>query len=281
MTARQYDINVPDAHQPVSGGTPAVPVTPLQAVTPCPRPPRATPDTRVNSRDYYCLGLENLQLTPPLDPRAGYGAQYRAPVVGQPQQQGRQRGRGGRGARGRGGGRGGGNGHPSGLGLFTNPGQDLLFLLTIFCSNSHGIVPNDMLLRWPVSGQACYIVAPLQGVTRVQLDQHLDLQALRGPQHRALDYELVRLCVARRDPQQRPLSPLPIIATLNPCLVLGGHATFNNVVAGGDSAELLSSLLGELDVQPGFLVETLEQGVCQICGNQSQQVIFLLTDSVP
>ena len=147
MTARQYDINVPDAHQPVSGGTPAVVVTPQQAVTPCLRPPRATRDTRVNSRDFYCLGLQNLQLTVPLDPRAGYSAQHRVPAVGRGQvQQGRQRGRGGRGARGRGGGRGGRNGHPSGLGLFTNPGQDLPFLVSIFCSNSPGIVPDDVLL---------------------------------------------------------------------------------------------------------------------------------------
>ena len=88
----------------------------------------------------------------------------------------------------------------------------------------------------------------------------------------------MRLCVARRDPQQRPLSPLPLITTLNPCLVLGGQPTYNAVV-GGDAAELLSSLLGELEVQPGFLVETLEEGVCQVCGNQSQQVRFLNSDS--
>ena len=121
LTARLYDFNVPDAHQPVSGGTPAVPVTPQESVTPCPRPPRATRDTRGNSRDFYCLGLQNAQLTPPLDPRAGYSAQHRVPAVGQGQlQQGRQRGRGGRGRGGRGG-RGGP--HASGLGRFTNPGQ--------------------------------------------------------------------------------------------------------------------------------------------------------------
>ena len=83
----------------------------------------------------------------------------------------------------------------------------------------------------------------------------------------------MRLCVARRDPLQRPLSPLPLIATLNPCLVLSRQPTFNNTI-GWDAASLLSSLLGELEVLPGFLVETLEEGVCQICGNPSQQVGF-------
>ena len=81
----------------------------------------------------------------------------------------------------------------------------------------------------------------------------------------------MRLCVARRNPLQAPLSPVGLMTSLNPCLVLGGQPTYD-IVRGWDAAAFFSSLLGELDLLPGFMVETLEQGVCQLCGNQSQQV---------
>ena len=119
--ARQYDINRPDAQQPVSGGLPAAPVTAQQVVVPRPRPPRVSRDTRANSRDFYCQGLQNLHLTPPLNPRAGYGAQFRVQARGGGVMRGRQQGR-GRGRGGRGGG-GGGRGHASGLGIFSNIGH--------------------------------------------------------------------------------------------------------------------------------------------------------------
>ena len=130
-----------------------------------------------------------------------------------------------------------------------------------------------------LSGQSCYIICNLQGATAVGLDQELDQQAVRGPEHTALDVQLRALCVARRNPVQPPLSPLPLLQALNPCLVLSGQYQFNNVV-GWDAAEFLSSLLGELAILPGFLVETLEEGVCQVCGNPSQQVCSIILQSV-
>ena len=111
------------------------------------------------------------------------------------------------------------------------------------------------------------------------LDQELDQQAVRGPEHAALDGQLRALCAARRNPLQPPLSPLPLLQALNPCLALSGQFQFNNLV-GWDAASFLSSLLGELAIVPGFLVETLEEGVCQVCGNPSQQVNFISLQSV-
>ena len=125
----------------------------------------------------------------------------------------------------------------------------------------------------PTPGQSCYYISGLQAATAIGLDQQLDPQAVRGQQHAALDAELVRLCVARRNPLQAPLSPVGLLTSLNPCLVLGGQPTYDNV-RGWDATAFFSSLLGELDLLPGFMVETLEQGVCQLCGNQSQQVPF-------
>ena len=120
---------------------------------------------------------------------------------------------------------------------------------------------------------SCYYICGLQAATAIGLDQQLDPQAVRGQQHAALDAELVRLCVARRNPLQAPLSPLGLLNSLNPCLVLGGQPIYDNL-NGWDAAYFFSTLLGELDLLPGFMVETLEEGVCQLCGNQSQQVPF-------
>ena len=112
------------------------------------------------------------------------------------------------------------------------------------------------------------------------LDQELDQQAVRGPEHAALDRQLRALCAARRNPLQPPLSPLPLLLALNPCLALGvGQFQFDNL-QGWDAASFLSSLLGELAIVPGFLVETLEEGVCYVCGNPSQQVFFIRLQSV-
>ena len=110
----------------------------------------------------------------------------------------------------------------------------------------------------------------VQGLVAVQLDLHLDAKVQRSSQHAALDATIIQMFSAARNPAQPPLSPLPLLANLNPCLALAQLPLFNHA-QGWDAASFLSALLGELTVQQGFMVENVELGVCQQCGNQWQQ----------
>ena len=118
---------------------------------------------------------------------------------------------------------------------------------------------------------ACFIGSSLHVATWTGLDLHLDLTVARGPEHAALDAVLRNLCGLRRNPLQQPISPVPLMMGLNACLQLTGQYQFT-IAQGWDAASFLSCLLGELAVAPGFLVETLEEGICQQCGNASRQV---------
>lgn len=103
------------------------------------------------------------------------------------------------------------------------------------------------------------------------IDLHLDAAAPRDANHTTLDLALARLCGDRRDPQVGALDTLDLLAALAPCLLGLGLPNFtaaNQECAG----EFLLALLTQLDFQPGFLVQTLEEGMCQICGGQWQQV---------
>ena len=104
-------------------------------------------------------------------------------------------------------------------------------------------------------------------------DTLLDTKTMKDQEHIALHAELVRLCRARRNPLQQPFSPVGLMEALNPCLVKSRQYTFDTE-EGWDAASFLLCLLGELHFLPGNLVETLEEGVCQICGNTSKQVFF-------
>ena len=94
----------------------------------------------------------------------------------------------------------------------------------------------------------------------------------RGPEHTALDRALANLCQLRRNPLQQPISPVPLMIALNACLTLSNQYHFTLAHGGWDASSFLSCLLGELAVAPGFLVQTLEEGICQQCGNASRQV---------
>ena len=119
---------------------------------------------------------------------------------------------------------------------------------------------------------ACYLGAPLHVATWTGLDLHLDQTVARGPEHAALDAVLANFCQQRRDPLQAPFSPVPLMEALNTCLTLSNQYHFTLAHNGWDATSFLSCLLGELVVAPGFLVQTLEEGVCQQCGNVSSQV---------
>jgi hypothetical protein len=99
----------------------------------------------------------------------------------------------------------------------------------------------------------------------MQTDLHLDPLQVRGPEHIALDTAFTQLCRARRDPTQPALSPLPLLAALNPCLAMDNQPQFD-IEQGSCAGEFLASVLEELALQPGYLVHTREEEVCQICG---------------
>ena len=120
----------------------------------------------------------------------------------------------------------------------------------------------------------CYAAAPGQILAAVRTDQFLDAQAARNPAQTALDATLRQMLGAARNPLSPPICPLPLMHSLNACLALGQQPQYNAVV-GWDAGEFLSDLLNELALQPGYLVNPLEEGVCQACGAQQRQVSVL------
>jgi hypothetical protein len=121
------------------------------------------------------------------------------------------------------------------------------------------------------TGQSCYISSVVQGLTAVEADLHLDLQAVRDPAHTALDAAVTQLCGARRNPAQGPLSPLPLLAALNPCLLQANQQQYD-IHQGWCAGEFLFATLAELEFQDGFVVRTHEEGVCQGCGTNWHEV---------
>ena len=128
--ARAFDMNRPDRQQPTASGLlDLAVVTAAQAVTPVPLPAPATRDSRANTRRDMCAGLHNPHPTPPANPRAGYGAHLRVPVVPVQGNQGRGRGAGQP------------MGHPSGLVQFQNPG----IIYSLRCPASCFLFPCSLL----------------------------------------------------------------------------------------------------------------------------------------
>lgn len=119
------------------------------------------------------------------------------------------------------------------------------------------------------SGVTCYAGSTVQGLVAVQLDQHLNGQAFRTPAEMALVGVLGQMCVARRDPRNGPVNPVPLIAAVNACFA---QPMFGNNGQGECAGDFLTSLLSHLDLQPGYLVHNLEDGVCQVCGGQFAQL---------
>ena len=115
------------------------------------------------------------------------------------------------------------------------------------------------------------MAAPAQALTVVRADQFLDAQVARNPAQAALDATLRQMLGAARNPLSPPICPLPLMNSLNVLLAMGQQPQFN-IGVGWDAGAFLSHLLDELEFQPGFLVNHLEQGVCQACGAQQQQV---------
>lgn len=121
------------------------------------------------------------------------------------------------------------------------------------------------------------------------MDLHLNVAAVRTAPEQGLDQQLQGLLGQRRNPAVPPLNPLQAIAALNLCLcphrvaaaAVGGVAAacacqqFDPANPLGNCAEefteeLLRHL--ELQVQPNYVVNHLETGVCQLCQQPSMQV---------
>ena len=248
--ARLLDLNRPDEHQPRFAGPPAVPPSdPAHVTTPCQRAPPVSRDTRIHVRDDICAGFYNAE--PTIDPnfRAGFRANLAAPVLPNS-----TRGRGqGRRQRGRGQGRGRGRGHGRG--------------------NQHQHAHPSTLGFMRNIGQSCYADAAVQGLSLVCIDQHLTPPNQLPVLEANLNTAMSNLCVARRDPTVGPLSPVPLLDALQPCLVQArvpmGPFTVEQMQCSG---EFLTAILSQLQFEPHGIILTSEEGLCQICGNQQHQV---------
>ena len=120
-------------------------------------------------------------------------------------------------------------------------------------------------------GNSCYVSAVIQGLTAIEMDLHLDGAAARGPEQAALDAALVQLCGDRRDPSHLAINPTPLVTALNPCLALAHQPVFS-VQQPSCAGDFLAALLGQLAIEPGFLVNTMEDSLCQDCGENWTQV---------
>ena len=260
--ARLLDLNRPDEQQPRSAGPPAVPPSdPAHVTIPCQRAPPVSRDTRIHVRDDLCAGFYNDE--PSIDPnfRAGFRASLAAPVLPNS-----TRGRGqGRGHRGRGQG---GHGEDQGWGRGRGRGRG-----RDSGNRDQQVHPSTLGFMRNI-GQSCYADAAVQGLSLVCIDQCLtppnQLPQLQGNLNTAMS----NLCVARRDPAVGPLSPVPLLDALQPCLVqagtsMGGPFTVEQMQCSG---EFLTAILSQLQFEPHGIVLTSEEGVCQICGNQQHQV---------
>ena len=110
--------------------------------------------------------------------------------------------------------------------------------------------------------------ATIQGLTKIGLDLQLDPLAARDAPHIALDVTLLQQCGQRRDPTRGPIRPSPLLQALNACVGPQERFVENQPQ---DAAEFLATLLAQLAVEPGFLVEHEEVGLCQLCGNNYAQ----------
>ena len=259
MATMLGDPSVPDEHQPRSSGPPAVPPnTPACAVTPSAAPERLSPNTRVNSRDVFCTGFGRDE--PPVAPavRQGYSPDFAAPHgLGRGGANGRGRGRGnargrGRGRRGRGAGAGRGGGGMGGGG--------------------DRIQPKAMLNG--ING--CFGASAFLFLCAIEADQHLDPTADRSLHQQHLQYHLVQMCLAYRDPLVAPFGPERLINAANACLPVDSRP--EDRFGGGDQAcamEFLArnpgGLLHNIFLEPQFLVTYLQQGPCDQCGQVYQQ----------
>jgi hypothetical protein len=63
------------------------------------------------------------------------------------------------------------------------------------------------------------------------------------------------------------------LAALNPCLAMGSQPQYD-IQQGSCAGEFLASVLEELALQPGYLVNTREEVVCQTCGTNWHQVNY-------
>ena len=286
MATMLGDASLPDEHQPRSSGPPAVPpTTPASAVTPSIAPERLSANSRVNSRDVFCTGFGRVH--PPVAPavRQGYSPDLAAPLgmgngQGRGQANGRGRGRGrsggagrggggagrggggaGRGGGGRGAGRGGrGRGAGRGGGEIGGGGR-----------GQHQ--PPKAMLN---GNNGCFGASAFLFLFAIGADQHLDPTAHRTLHQRDLQYTLVQMCLAYRNPLVAPFGPQPLINAANACLPVNSRPEDRFV--GGDQAcamEFLArdpgGLLHNIFLEQGFLVTYLQQGPCDQCGHVYQQ----------
>jgi hypothetical protein len=105
------------------------------------------------------------------------------------------------------------------------------------------------------------------------VDQNLHPSAVRDAAHQQLEATLLQMAADLRNPAVLPFSPVPLVTDLNVCRPAG-----TQFVAGrnecamdflGPPDGLLSHL--QLQVQPNYLTDYTEQGICGNCGRPSQQ----------
>ena len=266
MATMLGDASVPDEHQPRSTGPPAVPPnTPTSAVTPSAAPERLSPNTRVNSRDVFCRGFGRDEAPVAPAVRQGYGPDLAAPHGrGRGRDIGRGRGRANGRGRGRANGRGRGRGRGAGAGRGGGGAGG---------GDRNQPQPPKAMLN---GNNGCFGASAFLFLCAIEADQHLDQTADRSLQQQHLQYNLVQMCLAYRDPLVAPFGPERLINAANACLPINSRP--EDRFGGGAQAcalEFLArdpgGLLHNIFLEPGFLVTYLQQGPCDQCGQVYQQ----------
>ena len=93
---------------------------------------------------------------------------------------------------------------------------------------------------------------------------------MQNPEQLALHRALQDLCQYRRDPANPRVGPQQVVNALNLCLAVDNRFDINRY---GCAMEFLDQLFANLALAPGYLISHLEQGLCDGCGQQAQQVV--------
>ena len=125
--------------------------------------------------------------------------------------------------------------------------------------------------------QLCFILASSSSSCLLQVDLHLNPAALRSAAQAALDLLVQQMGRDYRNPNIPPFHTEPLVQAYNACvppalqLPLGQPHDAVEFLAGGGQAGH-GGLLGELRLAPHYLLSFMQEGTCNQCGHDYQQV---------
>ena len=122
---------------------------------------------------------------------------------------------------------------------------------------------------------ACFVAAAFTFLCGLELDLNLHATAVRDLIHQALEALFVQQAAGLRNQAVAPFSPVPLQQAYNQCVAANlafppGQADCAMEFLRGQVPP--GGLLHHMQAAPGFFTTFIEQGICGVCRQQSQQV---------